>query len=338
MTKTFKTSAIFFVTGLWLVLARIVSNAVSLSDNLSDWVFTFAIQTIGLGAIPLLAYKLWVKESIVKGFSLRVKLPGLVYVLAIGVGITLSLVTRAFSVLWQGVAFAVGFVPVNSVGTIFSSPEVLPMTLICTAVLPAIFEELTYRGLGMATLETVEDERMKIIMLALLFSLGHQFILQTGYTFIAGLAFAFIAVKTRSILPGMIIHFVNNGLSVVGEWAEQRGNAWNAFTERLNGVLFRTYGTVICVLIVSSALTVGLLILIKRVMEKKKSEDYRATYYSPTTPYIDDVFGKSFYVTRGGASVMGKRTSAWYEYAFLYAWVALTVATTVISLVWGVMR
>lgn len=337
MTKTFKTCAVFSITTVFLVLMRVIMGAVNLSDNASEWIFSFCVQVIGMGAIPLLLYRFWVKDDIKTGFFLNVKINPLIYVLAVAIGITLHFLIRSVSVLWQSVAIMMGYTPTNSVGTIYSGSEVLVMSLICTAVLPAVFEELTYRGLGMQMLSSVKDEKSVILIMGLLFGLGHQFILQTGYAFIAGLVFAYLAIKTRSILPGMIIHFINNGLSVISEYSEQRQNAFYTMETSLNNVLFRSYGTVILTLAVSAAITVGLLYAVKTLTKKARAEENaeEGTYFYPnTTQYIDDLFGKSL---RAEVKVRPESV-AWYEYAFLYGAVAIMTVTTIFSFVWGVMR
>ena len=342
VSKTFKTSAIFFFTAAWLVVMRLIMGSVNVSDNVSDWVFTFGVQVIGLGLIPILLYKFWVKESVVKGFSLRVKIHPLFYVLAIATGVVLHFLIRSVSVIWQTVAFWIGYTPGNSAGTIYSGPEVLVMSLLCTAVLPAICEETTYRGLGLQIFSTVKDEKLVILWLGLMFGLGHQFFIQTGYTFIAGLVFGFFIVKTRSIFPGMIIHFINNALSVVSEFSEQQNNSFYAFESRINNLCFRSIGSVIITLIVTAAIVAALLILVHKIAknrkedEKEENEDDATYFYPKTTQYVDELFGKGFGM---GVKVVSKeRNAAWYEYAFLYGAFALMILTTTFTFYWGFLR
>lgn len=89
------------------------------------------------------------------------------------------------------------------------------LALIVIAVLPAFFEELMFRGLllngglnGMGSIRTV-------LVTGFCFSLFHGSPEQTVYQFIAGCAFAFLAVRSGSILPSMVMHFINNALIVI---------------------------------------------------------------------------------------------------------------------------
>ena len=338
MTKTFKTCAIFSITTVWLILMRVIVGEVNMSDNVSEWVFSFCVQIVGMGLIPILLYKFWVKDSIKSGFAINFKINPIIWLLALGVGITLHFLIRSVSVLWQSIAMLMGFTPPNSAGTIYSSPEVLVLGIITSAILPGICEELTYRGLARQMFGTVKDEKVVIVLMGLLFGLGHQFILQTGYAFVAGIVFAYIAIKTRSIIPGMIIHFINNCWATVSEYASQKGNGFYQMEEAINGVLFRSYGSVILTLAISAVATIGLLYLIKKAAgeDKKPSETADGTtfFYPNTMQYIDELFGKP---VRTEIKVVPK-TAAWYEYAFLYASMAIMTVTTIFTFVWGVMR
>ena len=337
MSKTFKTCAIFFFTAVWLVVMRIVIGEVTFSDNVSDWVFSALVQIFGMGVVPVVLYKFWVRESVIKGFSLNIRINPLLYLLAIVIGLVLHFAIRSFSILWQNVVFLLGYTPTNSGGTIYSGPEVLVMSLLCTAVLPGIFEELTYRGLGKQMLSKVKNEKVVIIVMGLLFGLGHQFILQTGYAFLAGCVFAFLAIKTRSILPGMIIHFINNALSVISEYSEQRNNAYHAFEKGVDALLYGSMGKVAITLVASVAVLVLLLLLVKKLSSKKmddgEKEEETTVFFPKTTQYVDELFGSGFSEIK-----VVQKSAAWYEYAFLYGAIALMVITTYFSFAWGLMR
>ena len=86
------------------------------------------------------------------------------------------------------------------------------LQIFIVAVLPAIFEELTNRGvLGAAE----KNEKEYIFFSALLFALMHQNVTQTGYTFVAGLVMAALCFYTNSIWASVFFHFMNNFISVL---------------------------------------------------------------------------------------------------------------------------
>lgn len=88
--------------------------------------------------------------------------------------------------------------------------------LFVVAVLPAIFEELIFRGLllkGLKNFGTVAA----VLLCGALFSLYHQNPAQTIYQFLCGAAFALVAVRAGSILPTVLSHFLNNAFVIVLE-------------------------------------------------------------------------------------------------------------------------
>jgi ABC-type Fe3+-siderophore transport system permease subunit len=89
-----------------------------------------------------------------------------------------------------------------------------------SAVLPGICEEMVTRGITLTAIRGTFKEWQTIVLGGLVFGLFHQFIYQTYYTAAFGALLVFIALRTRSIIPCMIIHFTNNLLSVVSEFAD----------------------------------------------------------------------------------------------------------------------
>ena len=102
----------------------------------------------------------------------------------------------------------------------FSGESVFPTTdvgrllyFVSVAVLAPILEELAYRGILMRTLLPF-GRRLAIVVSAAVFAAGHAGVSGIAYAFVWGIFFGIIAVNTGSVLPGIIIHFVNNGISV----------------------------------------------------------------------------------------------------------------------------
>ncbi len=81
--------------------------------------------------------------------------------------------------------------------------------LLVVAVLPAIFEEIMFRGILLGGLKSF-GKVGSILLCGALFSIYHQNPAQTLYQFCCGVAFALIAVRSGSVLPTMLAHFFNN--------------------------------------------------------------------------------------------------------------------------------
>ena len=87
------------------------------------------------------------------------------------------------------------------------------ISLISLVILPAICEELLFRGLIFKGLKPY-GKVFSIIMTSLIFSLYHMSIDQTIYPFLIGLLLSVIMYKENNILYCIAIHFTNNFLSL----------------------------------------------------------------------------------------------------------------------------
>ncbi len=81
--------------------------------------------------------------------------------------------------------------------------------LFVIAVLPAVFEELFFRGVLLNGLKSF-GETGAILLCGALFSLYHQNPAQTMYQFCCGAAYAWVALRAGSIFPTVCAHFINN--------------------------------------------------------------------------------------------------------------------------------
>lgn len=95
-----------------------------------------------------------------------------------------------------------------------SGAEIIPAILVI-AVLPAVFEEGLFRGVILNGCEQSVGSVRTIFIVGFCFSLFHGSVEQTIYQFVAGCLFAFVAIRSRSILPCMLMHFANNALVLI---------------------------------------------------------------------------------------------------------------------------
>lgn len=86
--------------------------------------------------------------------------------------------------------------------------------IFAVCLLPAVCEEMFFRGLLLDSLREVSDW-FAVIVSAVMFMLVHASPLQTLYQFAGGLIFAIVAIKSNSILPGIVMHFLNNFYAIL---------------------------------------------------------------------------------------------------------------------------
>ena len=100
----------------------------------------------------------------------------------------------------------------------------LPVALLLFAVVPAICEEIAFRGFILSALEKGHRVRSAIILSALLFGFLHVLMSLYQQLFNAtllGLVLGLLAVRSRSIVPGILFHLINNALGVsTKEWLQ----------------------------------------------------------------------------------------------------------------------
>ena len=89
--------------------------------------------------------------------------------------------------------------------------------IITLCVLPAVMEEVALRGVLLYGVKS-RNTLVKALIGGLLFSLFHMNPAQTPYQFAVGFAFSLLAVKSRSIYPTVVAHFLNNLAVVVIEY------------------------------------------------------------------------------------------------------------------------
>lgn len=77
------------------------------------------------------------------------------------------------------------------------------------AVLPAVAEELFFRGVILSALKNA-GKAAAILFSALCFSLYHCSVSQLAYQFVYGAFLAWLAITANSIIPTILAHFINN--------------------------------------------------------------------------------------------------------------------------------
>ena len=137
---------------------------------------------------------------------------GVAVLLAFGLLFSLSWINNGFNELLKLLGYEndVNFFPDLSGGGV-------ALALIVMAVVPALFEETLFRGAVLQNARQEAGDINSVFLCGLCFSLFHASELQTFYQFICGCAFAFLAIRARSVIPCMIAHFLNNGIIVVIE-------------------------------------------------------------------------------------------------------------------------
>ncbi len=132
------------------------------------------------------------------------------------------------------------------------------LSFITTAIVPGICEEFLFRGAIMTNLKPY-GKAPAIIISAVLFGFMHQNAGQLLYATAAGLVLGWVAYETGSIWCGMLMHFLNNFISV----------AEGALAERLEASVANIVLPMFECLLFAAGVACAVYIIIKHEKEKR---------------------------------------------------------------------
>lgn len=141
--------------------------------------------------------------------------PGLMVLAGVG-GLTMCMASNELAARYtatlQSIGIPVDMPPFPKDGSLVS--EICLFVII--AILPAFLEEFAFRGVVLQMLLPY-GEVFAVVGSAFAFGVMHANIQQIPFAFAGGLFFGYIAVRTGSIWPSILMHFLNNSLSYVQE-------------------------------------------------------------------------------------------------------------------------
>ena len=98
-------------------------------------------------------------------------------------------------------------------GTLMSTPPVV--TFLIAGLMACICEEAIERGAVMSHFRTIKKDWVIVLIIGLFFGIIHLDVIRFFNTAILGAALAYLMVKKNNFLLPMLLHLVNNTLSVV---------------------------------------------------------------------------------------------------------------------------
>lgn len=317
MSKKVKYLIIYLAVMISLTMVRIAVNEGLLgsSDTAIDNIFTILTQVVCMGMIPVVSMFFVERDKGIKILKDRLYLqrPSLkgAWGWIVLIAILHPIINGGISNVWYGLLRGVGYTPIVGDSEIIQGVGGFILALILGSVLPAVFEEVTHRGLVLGF--TSGNVHKRAFVSALLFSLMHQNIVQTGYTFVGGLIMAYVVLYTGSIWPSMLIHFVNNALVDIRTFSSSHDGIISKCYDFLFSNMDKWWFVLILTIIWALAV-VGVYFIITKL--KKKSEDSGVVLDSVVEDKGDKKGSKILFI----------------------AIVAFGALTTIYSLIWGLLR
>lgn len=212
--KTYiKINIIYFIA---MVLVALIFVLGAFGIITSDWLSTFLIQIVIMFALPILLYSLFTKTKIkdtFKTFGIKKVSPAIIG-FSILLGIVLYFINSFVATVSQSFIALLGYETVStSTTTVQFSYALLLKEFLLSAILPGICEEVLHRGLMLHAGKKQKNPHYCLIISSLLFGLMHLNINQFFYAAILGCLMGYVTLVADSIIPSMIIHFMNNALA-----------------------------------------------------------------------------------------------------------------------------
>jgi sodium transport system permease protein len=109
----------------------------------------------------------------------------------------------------------------------FSAGNDLGILLLVWCVLPALCEELAFRGFILSGLNSTGRTQMAIVVSSIFFAVTHAVLQQSLIAGALGIVLGYLAIQSGSILPGMLFHAVHNALGICLQQASTvAGSRW----------------------------------------------------------------------------------------------------------------
>lgn len=257
------------------VVALAVSMGLSL---LLQFIKSNDIRTLLSIIIPQLSYLVFAIVFIKKDqFTIKEIIPrdigvyplGILLCLPIAIAVLAQNLFFATAVDWLAVKMGIGF----DINLDMTNPAILVVSILSVAILPAICEEVMFRGVMLTSMRD-KGLRYAVIVSALIFALSHMNIKQLVHPFIIGVLLAYITIKTCNITYAMCIHFLNNTMALF------MGNI--PFVSKIVVYSPKNAGILVGIMFAGLFALIPLVYLLLKATQSKRRH---CTYNQSTSPY-----------------------------------------------------
>ncbi len=217
-----KDSSISFL--LSLLLPFLVSFAVLLLMLFLKLDGTEFEQIVNYVFVPVtffLIYYFYSKKTNVNMFvasEIKFKVNWLKCLTVVVMGVSAVFLISPFVSLFDHLMSLIGYNPENDLPYVMDNGFRFVVGIISMAVLPAVCEELLFRGLIFKGLTSKFGTHASIFISATLFMLLHGSLQQTIYQFLIGVLLGYAMHFGRSVVYPILLHFVNNFLVVLSSF------------------------------------------------------------------------------------------------------------------------
>jgi len=210
----FKTGIVLLITVALYIAVQVGAAFIIpriLTEGMGYYIFISVFELLLFGA-PALIFLLFQKPR-VRVFGGPVSVEQIV--LAVIIGVCAYYVSSFVQTLWQLLLRLTGYQPLVPELPLMEGAAGFAVMAVSVAVIPAFVEELMFRGLLFQSLRTEKKLTGAILISSALFMLMHGTVENLPYTFLAGALLAYLAYRSSSLWPGIVMHLTFNLTSVV---------------------------------------------------------------------------------------------------------------------------
>lgn len=240
--KVFLTALIapFLLSLLFSMIASTIANgseikAESITSSLG-YIIAYCVCSFLINIAIFFVYNKTQKIEF-KAIKPKYKMKWHTYLIIAGVGIISLFGIQYFIGMVDNLLKIIGFPLEEGLSTINpTSWGTYILAVVLLAILPAIGEELVFRGMILHGLRSRFKDAIAVVLSALMFALMHMNLQQLVYPFLLGIIMGWIVLRTGSLVSSILVHFINNFLVVTFSFVQNMTgfslampNAWWAY-------------------------------------------------------------------------------------------------------------
>lgn len=274
--SAFSASLIYFIVVCVFCVIRMLNSfhLLSFMGEVGNYIVNGFLQIGMLLLFSILMFKIMNKKSLKRTFRdfNYERISFKVVLISIGLGVVVYFLNVFVSSFFYAILESLGYSSSSGSGGGVVSIWTLVLGLIFTAILPAICEENLHRGMLLTSTSGL-GMKNSILLTGLMFGLLHLNIEQFFYATLIGFFLGFVCYVSGSIYPCMIIHFMNNGISVLLSYLTASGTLHGGFFTQLNTILANNVVVGFVVMFITILVLVILLVVLTRLLLKVSFED-----------------------------------------------------------------
>ncbi|MBR4999293.1 MAG: CPBP family intramembrane metalloprotease [Clostridia bacterium] len=337
-----KINAIYF-TAISLVAVIFLFGYLGWLKN--DIITSFLIQIVVMFGIPMLMYGLLFKKSFKETCNdiglkkISTKMVGISILLGIILYFINSFVADAFA----SIIALFGYESISSSATSSFNYGTLIKEFILSCILPGFCEEVLHRGIMLHANKKFSNTKFCLIISSIIFGLTHLNIRQFFYAAILGFLMGYVSLVANSIIPSIIIHFMNNFLSTYFFY----GTYLNWPLAKLVNFATNIFLKDIFIFVSSSTVAVALLLmayhyLTKKMLKERAKNDVQKilTLLKNERISLEEAQSKlntiNLILKEKHIKESNKPKPSFLELTFLISSIVLGAFITISSFIWGV--